>query len=49
MYLATSPALNPKPVDENAFSENMLAPLVYIAGFCCVLTGAAGMATKQRG
>ena len=40
MYLATSPVLNP-PAVEGEFRENMLAPFVYIAGFYCVLTGAA--------
>ena len=40
MYLATSPVLNP-PAVEGQYHENMLTPFVYIAGFCCVLTGAA--------
>lgn len=40
MLLAVSPLLNPK-VPEDRFSENMLAPLVYIAGLCTVITGAS--------
>lgn len=40
MLLAVSPLLNPK-VPEGEFSENMLAPLVYIAGLCTVITGAS--------
>lgn len=40
MYLATSPVLNP-PAVEGQYHENMLTPIVYIAGFYCVLTGAA--------
>lgn len=44
MYLATSPVLNP-PAVEGQYHENMLTPFVYIAGFCCVLTGAAMVIT----
>ena len=40
MLLAVSPLLNPK-VPEGAFSENMLAPMVYITGIGTVMAGAA--------
>lgn len=40
MLLAVSPLLNP-PVPEGEFSENVLAPLVYIAGLCTVMAGAS--------
>ena len=40
ILLAVSPLLSPK-VPEGQFSENMLAPLVYIAGLCTVMTGAS--------
>lgn len=40
MLLALSPLLSPK-VPEDGFSENMLAPLVYISGMCIVMTGAS--------
>ena len=40
MLLAVSPLLNPK-VPEGEFSENMLAPIVYVVGISCLCTGAA--------
>ena len=40
MLLAVSPILSPK-VQEGAFSENMLAPLVYIYGLGTVMIGAS--------
>jgi len=40
MLLAVSPLLSP-PVPEGEFSENMLAPLVYIAGIGIVMGGLA--------
>ncbi|MBR4809944.1 MAG: hypothetical protein IK031_06665 [Bacteroidales bacterium] len=40
MLLAVSPILSPK-VPEGEFSENMLAPLTYIAGLCTVMAGAS--------
>ena len=42
MLLAVSPLLNP-PVPEGRFSENMLAPLVYIAGMCTLMMGASAV------
>jgi hypothetical protein len=38
ILLAMSPALNPY---REEFSENMLAPMVYILGLCTVMTGAS--------
>ena len=40
ILLAMSPLMSPQ-VPEGAFSENMLAPMVYITGLCTVIGGAA--------
>ena len=40
MLLAVSPVLSPH-FPEDAFSENLLAPLVYITGMCAVIAGAS--------